>query len=97
MSDTPQDGSPGILLAQHLKKLKMPSFLGEYEKLARHCAAENLDHADRRCAQHWDKVARNAFLKGESGPAPPEIHAASDVYTDVYGKTLAGEFLRKNQ
>jgi hypothetical protein len=53
--------------------------------------------AAHSCAEHRDKVARNAFLKGESGPALPEIHAASDVYTEVYGKTLAGEFQRKNQ
>ncbi len=39
MSDTPQ-----ILLAHHLKKLKLPTFLREHEKLARQCAAENMDH-----------------------------------------------------
>src|SRR3546814_975668 len=44
MSEIPQNGSPGILLAHHLKKLKLPTFLREHEKLARHCAAENLDH-----------------------------------------------------
>jgi hypothetical protein len=35
---------PHLLLAHHLKKLKLPTFLREHEKLARHCAAENLDH-----------------------------------------------------
>src|SRR3546814_381707 len=44
ISEFPQNGSPGILLAHHLKKLKLPTFLREHEKLARHCAAENLDH-----------------------------------------------------
>jgi len=39
MSETPQ-----ILLAHHLKKLKLPTFLREHEKLARLCAAENMDH-----------------------------------------------------
>mgnify|MGYP005844004031 CR=1 FL=1 len=33
-----------ILLAHHLKTLKLPTFLREYDKLARHCAAEGLDH-----------------------------------------------------
>jgi hypothetical protein len=31
---------PEILLAHHLKTLKLPTFLREYEKLARHCAAD---------------------------------------------------------
>ena len=39
MIDTPQ-----LLLAHHLKALKLPTFLREYEKLARQCAAEGLDH-----------------------------------------------------
>ena len=39
MTDRPQ-----ILLAHHLKTLKLPTFLREYEKLARQCAAEGLDH-----------------------------------------------------
>jgi DNA replication protein DnaC len=39
MTDTPQ-----VLLEHHLKKLKLPTFLREYDKLARQCAAENIDH-----------------------------------------------------
>jgi hypothetical protein len=39
MTDTPQ-----LLLGHHLKALKLPTFLREYEKLARQCAAERLDH-----------------------------------------------------
>jgi DNA replication protein DnaC len=39
MTDTPQ-----ILLAHHLKALKLPTFLREYDKLARQCAAEGVDH-----------------------------------------------------
>ena len=39
MSDTPQ-----VLLAHHLKALKLPTFLREYDKLARQCAAEGIDH-----------------------------------------------------
>ena len=40
MSDTPQ-----ILLAHHLKALRLPTFLREYDKLARQCAAEGVDHS----------------------------------------------------
>ena len=36
--------APEVLLAYHLKTLKLPTFLREYEKLARQCAAEGLDH-----------------------------------------------------
>ena len=39
MSDTPQ-----LLLSHHLKALKLPTFLREYDKLARQCAAEGVDH-----------------------------------------------------
>jgi DNA replication protein DnaC len=36
--------APQILLAHHLKKLKLPSFLREYDKQARLCASEGTDH-----------------------------------------------------
>ena len=39
MSETPQ-----LLLAHHLKALKLPTFLREYDKLAQQCAAEGVDH-----------------------------------------------------
>ena len=39
MSDTPQ-----VLLGHHLKALRLPTFLREYDKLARQCAAEGADH-----------------------------------------------------
>jgi len=39
MNDTPQ-----VLLQHHLKKLRLPTFLGEYSKLAQQCAAEKKDH-----------------------------------------------------
>lgn len=39
MTDAPQ-----VLLTHHLKALKLPTFLREYDKLARQCAVEGLDH-----------------------------------------------------
>ena len=36
--------APEILLTHHLKTLKLPTFLREYQKLARQCAAEGQDH-----------------------------------------------------
>jgi hypothetical protein len=37
-------GPPQLLLAHHLKALKLPTFLREHDKLARQCAAEGVDH-----------------------------------------------------
>jgi DNA replication protein DnaC len=39
VSDVPQ-----VLLAHHLKALKLPTFLREHDKVARQCAAEGVDH-----------------------------------------------------
>lgn len=36
--------APELLLQHHLKKLRLPTVLREYEKQARQCAAENVDH-----------------------------------------------------
>src|SRR5580693_9203437 len=39
MSDTPQ-----VLLTHYLKTLRLPTFLREYDKLARQCAGEEVDY-----------------------------------------------------
>ena len=39
MTDTPQ-----VLLAHHLKALKLPTILREYDKIASQCAAEGVDY-----------------------------------------------------
>ena len=39
MNETPQ-----LLLSHHLKALRLPTFLREYDKVAQQCAAEGLDH-----------------------------------------------------
>ena len=39
MSEVPQ-----VLLAHHLKALRLPTFLREHDKLARQCATEGVDH-----------------------------------------------------
>jgi DNA replication protein DnaC len=39
MSATPQ-----VLLGHHLKALRLPTFLREYDKVARQCASEGVDH-----------------------------------------------------
>lgn len=36
--------APSVLLAHHLKALKLPTFLREYDKVAGDCAREGADH-----------------------------------------------------
>ena len=69
--------APQILLAHHLKALKLPTFLREHEKLARQCAAEGVDHTrylqrlaelelidrERRLVERRIKVARFQAVK----------------------------------
>ncbi len=41
---TTETAKPELLLAHHLKKLKLPTFLSEYDKIARLCAQDGVDH-----------------------------------------------------
>lgn len=43
MSNTTND-TPQLLLAHHLKSLRLPTFLREYDKVAKLCAVEGVDH-----------------------------------------------------
>ena len=55
MTDTPQ-----VLLAHHLKTLKLPTFLREYDKLARQCACPfHLFH--RASQRRLGSPARTSF------------------------------------
>ena len=72
MTDTPQ-----VLLAHHLKTLKLPTFLREYDKIARQCASEGVDHVryllrlaelklidrERRMVERRIKAARFPVIK----------------------------------
>src|SRR4051812_21587802 len=76
MSDTPQ-----ILLAHHLKALRLPTFLREYDKIAQQCASEGVDHPryllrlaelelierERRMVERRIKEARFATVKSLDG------------------------------
>lgn len=72
MSDTPQ-----VLLAHYLKTLKLPTFLREYDRLARQCASDGVDHVryllrlaelelidrERRMVERRIKAARFPVVK----------------------------------
>ena len=69
--------APEVLLSHYLKTLKLPTFQREYQKLARLCATEGVDHAgylsrlaeremierDRRKVEHRIKAARFPAVK----------------------------------
>jgi len=38
-------GTPQVLLSHHLKQLKLPTVLREYDKVARECARDGVDHS----------------------------------------------------
>ncbi len=42
--DAKDVADPKVLLAHHLKKLKLPTVLAEYDKQARQCAEQGIDH-----------------------------------------------------
>ena len=43
------NGAPQVLLAHHLKQLKLPAVLREYDKVARECARDGVDHPGICC------------------------------------------------
>jgi len=43
-ANTSSDDTPQVLLEHHLKQLRLPTFLREYDKVARQCAAESADY-----------------------------------------------------
>ena len=64
MTDTPQ-----LLLAHHLKALKLLNVSWrEYDKLARQCAAEGLDHIRFCCVwPNWSWIEREQRMVGSAG------------------------------
>ena len=77
MSTEVPDSPPAILLSHYLKTLKLPTFQREYQKLARLCATEGVDHIgyltrlseremierDRRKVERRIKAARFPIVK----------------------------------
>ena len=71
-------GTPQILLAHHLKHLKLPTVLREYDKVARECARDGVDHPryllrlvelelidrERRMVERRIRAARFPAVKG---------------------------------
>jgi hypothetical protein len=76
MNDTPQ-----VLLAHHLKALKLPTFLREYDKVARQCAAEGVDYprfllrlAEQELIDRERRMVVNAARIGSQGAGVKGSH-----------------------
>ena len=83
--------TPQVLLAHHRKTLKLPTFLREYGKLARQCAAEGVDHVryrhrlaalelidrERRMVERRIKAARFPVVKSLDCSSAPAARTSS--------------------
>src|SRR5664280_894971 len=65
-TDTPQ-----VLLEHHLKQLRLPTFLGEYDKVARQCAAESVDYP-----RYLLRLTEQELLDRERRATERRIHQA---------------------
>ena len=83
MTDTPQ-----VLLAHHLKALKLPTFVREYDKVARQCAAEGTDYPRYllRLAE-LELIDRERCMVERRIPAPVPIGIGSDSFADGHKHT----------
>ena len=62
---------PTLLLEAHLKALRLPTFLREYDKVARHCAQEGLD-----CPRYLFRLCELELLDREQRATERRIKAA---------------------
>ena len=62
---------PTLLLETHLKALRLPTFLREYDKVARHCAQEGLD-----CPSYLFRLCELELLDREQRAVERRIKAA---------------------
>jgi DNA replication protein DnaC len=65
-NDTPQ-----VLLEHHLKQLRLPTFLREYDKVARQCAAESVDYP-----RYLLRLTEQELLDRERRATERRIHQA---------------------
>ena len=63
--------APQVLLEHHLKQLRLPTFLREYDKVARQCAAESADYP-----RYLLRLAELELLDRERRATERRIHQA---------------------
>ncbi len=90
MTDTPQ-----VLLVHHLKRLKLPTFLREYDKIARQCASEGVDHVRYllRLAE-LELIDRERRIKAARFPVIKSLDSFDFKVIPSLNKTLVLELAR---
>ena len=71
MSEAAKTETPQVLLAHHLRKLKLPTFLREYDKVAKEAAKDGLDHP-----RYLLRLAELELIDRERRLVERRIHAA---------------------
>src|SRR3954453_18935651 len=95
MTDTPQ-----LLLTHYLTALKLPTFLREYDKLARQCAAEGVDHPRYllRLAEleliERERRRGGRRIKEARSPAPKGLDSFNFLALPSLNKALVRELAR---
>jgi DNA replication protein DnaC len=76
--DNPTPDTPQVLLEHHLKTLRLPTILSEYDKVARQCAAEQIDYPRYMELARCEFLSRteNLLLLGNSGTGKTHIALA---------------------
>src|SRR5664279_5242636 len=69
--NTPITDTPQVLLEHHLKQLRLPTFLSEYDKVARQCAAESVDYP-----RYLLRLTEQELLDRERRATERRIHQA---------------------
>ena len=93
-------GTPEVLLHHHLKKLRLPTFLTEYAKQARQCAAENKDHTQylmRLCELELIERERRMIerrIKAAKFPATKSLDSFDFKVIPSLNKALTMELAR---
>ena len=87
-------GTPQVLLAHHLKQLKLPTVLREDERVARECARDGVDHAryllrlvelelldrERRVTERRIREARFPAVKSLDTSSSPPSRASTSCW-----------------
>jgi DNA replication protein DnaC len=95
MTDTPQ-----VLLQHHLKKLRLPTFHNEYNKLAQQCAAQNKDYINyllRLCELELIERERRMIerrIKAAKFPATKSLDSFNFKAIPSLNKVLTMELAR---
>jgi DNA replication protein DnaC len=91
---------PELLLDHHLKTLKLPTFLSQYAKLARQCAAENVEHVGylKRLAEleliERERRMIERRIKAAKFPATKSLDSFDFVALPSLNKPLVMELAR---